>query len=404
MRVLFVAALPPERSSMVGRIMPLAQEIAMAGHTVEILTLSGRERPPYHDTQLPSPGVTIRTVGPALRATGVARPHPLATLRRFYSGRAALSQSLIDQYPDVVILAKPHPQNTMPVLSVAARQHIPLVVDLDDREPHASRMLWVFRGYFAELEIRAIQQAAAITAASPALIEDARRIRADAQIDLLLTGISLPATLPPAHLRERLKLPVDAKVLLYVGSLSLSSGHRVDTLLTVFEQLAPSMPNTHLVFAGDGIDGEKLQKTAERGSVRTRIHFLGRFVPPEDIALAREADVLVDPVDESLTNAAKSSHRVMLALATGTPVVAGNVGIRPFLLPQSVHTVCLYAPDTPDAFRRALARALTEDGNPVFRQHTAGLIEQWTWPVLGRKFVHILESLVPGTTPLAPRP
>ncbi|TSC72444.1 MAG: hypothetical protein G01um101438_528 [Parcubacteria group bacterium Gr01-1014_38] len=397
MRVLFVAALPPERSSMVGRILPLAQEVHAAGHAVEILTLSGARRGPYTERRDVG-GIRLRTVGPALRATDEIHPHPVRTFVRFLMGHTALARALATAKADVVILEKPQPQNTFPALSFAQRVSVPLVLDLDDLEAEASRLPALFRWAFARLESQAVEHAAVVTVASAALAEHVRALRPRVRMELVPTGARLPPTIPNAHLRERLGLPADAKVILYVGSLSIASGHRVDHLLDAFAKLAHTMPNVHLVLAGNGLDEQRLRATARSLPPAANIHFLGRFTPPSDFALAHDADLLVDPVDRSLTNQAKSSHRVLLALATGTPIVAGAVGIRPLMLPPALHVTCLYDPDDPDALRAALARGLHESVRDHFRLYTADRIHPWTWPVLGPRFVHLLQSVARSTS------
>ncbi|MDP3685668.1 MAG: glycosyltransferase, partial [bacterium] len=249
---------------MVGRILPLAQEVRVAGHghVVDILTLSGASRRPYVESREVE-GVRIRTVGPALRATDDHHPNPVRALPRFLAGQSALTRALSTRKADVIVLAKPQPQNTFPVLSWAEQTATPLIVDLDDRETEASRLPASARGVVAHLETQAIQHAAAITAASPALVEYARTIHPSARVELLPTGIRVPPTIPPARLHERLALPPDAKLIAYVGSLSVSSGHRVDTLLEAFNELADPSASAHLVLAGDGIDLDQLRKRAE---------------------------------------------------------------------------------------------------------------------------------------------
>lgn len=382
---------------MVGRILPLAEELGAAGYIVDVLTLSGNEQPPFITETSYGRHVTLRTVGPSLRATRTAHAPLSHTAKRFFTGRAALRDALTQYSPRTVVLAKPQLQNTSPAISFAKERRVPLLLDLDDDEVRSSRIPALLRGYVAGLEARAIRAAAAVTAASPALVEHVREHRPDVNVTLFPTGIRIPSIIRHARLRERLGLSSDAKILLYIGSLSLSSGHRVDMLIDAFAHLAKSLPNAHLAIGGDGIDAGILQHHAQESGVAQRIHFLGRFTPPEDIALAREADLLVDPVDHSPANIAKSSHRILVALAAGTPVIAGNVGIRPMLLPPALHRLCLYDPDTPTALHDAIVRGLTGNLRLQFQQQTIGLIDQWTWPILRRTFVQILESITHST-------
>lgn len=385
---------------MVGRMLPLARAVASAGHTVDVLTLAGSHKSERSESsslerwgeQLPR--VRVSLVGPALRATDTMHPSLVETLARLRKGRAALAEALEQERPDIVVLAKPQLQNAPPTLAFAARTRVPLVLDADDLEAEASRLPALARWHARTLERRAAGAAALITACSPFLVEHFRRLNPAARIELLPTGISIPPSVSPARLRERLGIPTDATIILYVGSLSLSSGHRVDLLINAWSRLSLDQGrNAHLVIAGSGMDEEALrERVARDAALKRRVHFLGRFTPPEDLALAREADLLVDPVDRSRTNEAKSSHRTMLALATGTPIVAGNVGIRPFLLPSSLHELSLYDPYAPDSLTRALARGLEPTVRERFQRETAGCIQQWAWPTLGAQFTRLLET------------
>lgn len=393
MRTIFVSALPVERSSTVGRVLPLARAMVAAGHDTTLLTLSGRVDPPYEE-ETGDAGVRMRAVGPAVRATRVPNPGVVDTLRRLRRGRAALASALAREPADLLVLAKPHFQNTGPVLRAAAMRQIPLVLDVDDRETHASRLPFFARWYAEELERRAARAAALVTTASPALVEHLRRHAPATRIELLPTGITVPADVPPARLREKLRLPPAESLILYVGSLAISSGHRVDLLIDSLAQLPPAAAPAHLVLAGDGIDAPRLKARAARTPVAERIHFLGHFTPPADLALAREVDLLIDPVDRTPTNEAKSSHRVLLALATGTPVIAGDIGMRRFLLPAALHADCLYDPRQDGALTAALARGLDPSFRERFQRQTKGRIDQWTWDTLGPRFVSLLTSLI----------
>lgn len=395
MNVLVITALPPERASFVGRIIPLARALHRADHHVEILTLSGATRPPFTETFTDTRGFAISVVGPNIRPTAVTTPTIGSAWRRYHIGHRALAGALSERRADVIVLEKPQPQNTGPALSFARARDVPILLDADDFEPAASRFPFPVRWAMRTLDCRAARAAAVITACSPFLVAHYRRLNPRTRVELLPTGIDLPSNIPPAHLRARLKLPQDVSIVLYVGSLSLSSGHRVDLLLNAWSRLRlDQRGNAHLVISGNGIDAERLRaRVARDAALKSRVHFIGRFTPPEDIALAREADLLVDPVDQSLTAEAKSSHRTMLALATGTPIVTGAVGVRLVLLPPALHSLCLYDPARRDDLTTALAHGLAPSAKAAFQRGTRGMFNQWSWDTLGKRFVALLESL-----------
>lgn len=375
-----------------GRILPMARALVRRGHETEVLTLSGTPQPPYASSDLDA-GVVVTTVGPNIRATGTGRPGIAETHRRWREGTSALTRALSDRDAEVLVLAKPQLQNTRPALSWADKHHRSILVDSDDLESLASRTPFPLSWWASRTEQRALASARTITACSPYLVAYARRSAPSAQVELIPTGLEIPQEITAARLRERFPIPADAPLLLYVGSLSISSGHRVDRLLDAFELLAPTaLPTTHLVISGDGLDADHLRtRVLGLSMLAARVHFTGPFTPPQDIAMAREADLLIDPVDASPVSAAKSSSRMMLALATGTSIVAGNIGIRPTLLPRSLHAMHLYDPRSLSDFVSTMRTALQPEQRARFAEDTALERDRWTWDRLGPQFVTAVE-------------
>lgn len=91
-------------------------------------------------------------------------------------------------------------------------------------------------------------------------------------------------------LRESLGIPVNATVLGFVGKLSDVKGSL--ELLTAFERVKPDLPNVHLVFVGDGPNGDEMRR---RASSCSRTHLVG-FQRQEALAGWYQAfDTLVLP-------------------------------------------------------------------------------------------------------------
>jgi glycosyltransferase involved in cell wall biosynthesis len=384
MTILFAATLPPGSSTLIGRTLPLARAAQKHGHTVHVVTLGDTER-----AETPM-NVPVTVVGPALRGPTAER-HPLWELsRRLRFGSRAIAGALSKQRPDVLVLVKPHPQN----VSAARTVSCPIVLDADDDERWASRLSPLERAVMGYLEWRAARRAALVTVCSPALGQRySLQLRAP-RIALIPTGIA-PSATPARNLREALRLPPATPLLLYLGSIALSSGHRVDHLVDVWDTLAEKMPTLHLVIAGDGIDHALIRERASRARHGRRIYFTGRFAPEEAESLARQATLLVDPVDRSPASQAKSSSRTLLALLTGVPIVAGDVGIRKLFLPPAVQSWALYPPEHPEQFLQALLYGLTPEARHHFQKETAGLWKQWSWERLGHQFLSAVEEVIP---------
>ena len=385
MTVTFAATLPPESATIVGRTLPLARALGERGHTVRIVTLDHMSvRRHVHDD------VPIDIVGPTLRGDVSKRPTFPELVRNFRRGVQGLSRALAAARFDVLILTKAHPQNVVASRAVTC----PIILDADDDERWASRLSGIERHIMGWTEQRAARKAVLVTACSPALVDRYSQELRARRVALLPTGIT-PSSARAPDLRSTFNLPPSTPLILYLGSLALSSGHRVDDLLNVWDALAESVPDLQLIIAGDGIDAERLREHAQRLTFTRRVHFTGRFAPDEAEGLARQATLLVDPVDHSPASRAKSSSRTLLALATGIPIVAGDVGIRKLFLPPAIHPWALYPPERRDRFLWSLKHGLTKEAREHFQKETAGRWEQWSWDRLGREFVSLVEGLVP---------
>lgn len=382
MRVTFAATLPAESPTIAGRTLPLAHALVRRGHAVNLLTLGTREGSRQES------GIVIAIVGPTLRGEADERPNFPELVGRLRRGARGLSHALRRSTADVIVLAKAHPQNVLAAHSVTC----PLILDADDDERWASRLSRVERYVIGRIERHAARKAALVTCCSPALVNRySIELRAP-RVVLLPTGIA-PSSVSTPDLRRALQLPPATPLILYLGSLALSSGHRVDHLLDVWDELATEIADLHLVIAGDGIDANRLRAHAARLTFAHRVHFTGRFASGEAEGLARQATLLVDPVDRSPTSRAKSSSRTLLALLTGVPIVAGDVGIRRHFLPPTIHSWALYPPDHRDRFLQSLKHGLTEEAKAHFRRETTGLWQQWSWDRLGSAFASFVENL-----------
>lgn len=384
LHVIFLATLPPTSSTIIGRTLPLAFELKKRGHNATIITL-GKIADTTENSSIP-----IIVAGPSFR-DGNNKPNIFQLLSRYFKGKNGLKNALLNQKPDLIVLVKPHPQNFFAIKNSTT----PIVFDSDDDEAMSSRSNFLERNWLKRLDKKSALKSQVITACSPYLVEQYKKICPDKLVDFLPTAI--PETTPgtPINLRRYFGLPPDAQIILYLGSLALSSGHRIDQIFDVWNELSTGNLKLNLILAGDGIDAEKLLAQAKKLSNTNRIHFFGRFDNANSEDFARQADLLIDPVDNSLANQAKSSSRTMLALKSGTPIVTGNVGIRKILLPETIHAWTLFDPTKPETLVECIKYNLTNNAKQQFMQATDGLWKQWTWEVIGAKFSSLIEGLNP---------
>ena len=152
------------------------------------------------------------------------------------------------------------------------------------------------------------------------------------KIRLRRNGVEMPATLPArGSFRERLKIPTQDKLILFLGRLSQKKSP--DLLLRAFTKLQQT-PDTwgaqlHLAFVGPDEAGmeAKLRNQAQSKGISTRVHFCGPLSGEAKWQAYRDADVFVLPSqNENFGNTAAES------VVAGTPViVTDQCGVAPLL-------------------------------------------------------------------------
>lgn len=146
--------------------------------------------------------------------------------------------------------------------------------------------------------------------------------------------------------------------ILSVGRLSSEKGHAY--LLSAYEQIVQQHPEVHLIFAGTGPEEESLKETAKKSIAEEQIHFVG-LVTVGLAALYAAAKIMVLPsLREGLPITA------LEALATGTPVVATDVGANRQVLSSSAYGSIVPSEDVL-ALVQAIGEYLKKDDVPELR-------------------------------------
>jgi len=169
-----------------------------------------------------------------------------------------------------------------------------------------------------KLIVQTATQASASIGVCQALMDALRDLGTDpSKLHTLRNGVDLQLFLqePREAARHKLRLPMDAKLLLSVGHLIERKGHHIaiDAL--------PLLPkNVILIIAGGGPDRAALQVQAEKLGVTNRVKFVGVIEHKELKWWYSAADALV------LCSSREGWANVLLeAMACGTPVIATNI-------------------------------------------------------------------------------
>jgi len=147
------------------------------------------------------------------------------------------------------------------------------------------------------------------------------------QIIVIPAGVeeAKSAPLSRADLLSQLGLPGDAKLIVYLGPLTVRK--RIKELIWAVDQLKAVGATAHLLVIGEGPTRRRLERYTRLNRVNDRVHFLGRRDE------AREWLPHIDVLWQSSTTDGQSSA-ILEALAAGIPVVAADApGNRELVLP-----------------------------------------------------------------------
>ena len=423
MRIAFATVQGIAGSTNVGRIIPLAQEFTQRGATCFVLLQvpAGSALDSTQDTKEPDT-VTRRFVGtePFRRnAGGKERLKGMPLLFNMFATACRTALALRAIKPDVIIISKPLPANVLGVwfYSLFTANYLPgrpagkLVLDVDDFELTANKLSSISqRAAVHWSERRAAHMASAIVTASPFLSDHFRQLTQRSKpVTIIPTGLLLEeikgtaggAAGGPPQRAESASGQIEhgvgvnggdrarGTIIAYIGSVSISSGHRVDMLPDILERSSSPLP-LKLLVAGDGDDVATLTAEFERRGMNERVRWFGRFTMADLSSLLTPSTIIIDPIDDGIANRAKSSFRVLLAASLGLPVVTSNIGIRPRLVPEKFHERFFAEPGNPASYARKCAalaeQPLTGDERHELQEHATA----FGWNTLGARYWKIL--------------
>lgn len=385
MKIAFVTTQSAVGSTVMGRIVPLAlfiskhHEVHLFIHTTPGITL----------ISLPTLQVHIIGNNPfVLSLTGKKRMRGGKLLMRIMQNVFGTVVALTRVDPHAVVIAKPLPQNVLAVrLWSQFQKKRTIVLDVDDFELSAN----VLRSLTQRAAIHWSERqgsvlANRIIAATPFLADHFEQLtQRKKHIEIIPTGIPTVASVGLRKLTTGISL-------LYVGSTTIASGHRVDLLPKILERIAQLYPDTMLTIAGGGDDSELLKQQFAARGVKNNVIWYGRFTIHDVQKLLHKADIILDPIDAGIANRAKSSFRTSLAAMAGIPLVTSDIGIRPYLVPQQLHSHFFAAPgDYKSYTEKILAfreQPLTSDQRRTMIQH----IQQYTWQRLSQQYMALIQE------------
>jgi glycosyltransferase involved in cell wall biosynthesis len=364
MRIAFLCTSSLGYPSPRGRWLPLAAELAHSGYRPHLLLLHHAfDRLPAAARTRAYGDVTTQYVGQMHVYGELGRRHyygPAQLLRVALLGALSLARAAIDARAEAIHVCKPQPINGLAGVIAARARGCPLFVDCDDYEAGGNRTgsHWQRRALQA-WEDGLPPRAAAVTVNTRFLVQRARILGVpEDRIAYVPNGVP-PArlALPPERdiqgLRAGLGLG-NAPVVLYLGTLSQTT-HNVALLLEAFAVVVRYRPNVRLLLVGEGEDREALQARAGELGITAQARFTGPVTRTS--TFLGLATCTVDPVADDPVARARSPLKIVESLASGVPVVTGDVGDRREMLGNAGLVV---APGSADALADGLLALLAD--------------------------------------------
>lgn len=245
----------------------------------------------------------------------------------------------------------------------------------------------------AEWEKRIAQQANSIITTSPVEQSDIVRLFGVARKKVVCIPVGVDTQLfkprSPRWCRQKLKLPTDKPIVLYVGRLEWRKG--VATLIRAMQYLGDA--GLYIVGGGtskatralDSGEQTRLQGIAKELGLSRRVHFVGAK-PQAKLALYYgAADVCAVPSYYEPFGIVPIE-----AMSCGTPVVASKTGGMRFTVHEG-RTGHLVEPHNATALADKLARVLKKGKDAYAPAARAHAMEQFSWPKIAQNIsAHLL--------------
>ncbi len=378
MKFVFATPLSSHGSTIIGRIRPLAAEFALVGHETHALLVG-------EVSSETAAGLHEHSIGsePFVRSpAGKTRLKGISLIMNMLGVAWRTSKQLRRLAPDVVVIVKPLPSNVLGVYLwklLGGRAYI--VLDTDDFELTANLLSSLIqRAAINWSERTAARLADTIVAASPFLVDHFRQLTSGRRpVILVPTGLTVSDTI--------VAVGDSPGELLYIGSVSIGSGHRVDLLPAILAAVRQDHAACSMTIAGDGDDVDTLKESFAALGLADAVTWTGRFTPAAVNKLLTDKSIILDPIDSSIEVRAKSSYRVAVASALGLPVVTSDVGIRPQLIPQDLHELFFATPESAQDYAAKISDLLDTGLTAAQRDSLQTHTSQFAWERLAQTYL-----------------
>jgi glycosyltransferase involved in cell wall biosynthesis len=194
----------------------------------------------------------------------------------------------------------------------------------------------------------------------------------------------------PTDIRAELGLAPDARIIGVVATLRVEKA--LEVMISAVTEVIQRFPDAHLVIAGDGPQRESLEAQVTSMGLTGHVHFLGE---------RRDVTPLLQTVDVGALSSDWEGMPlfVLECMATGTPVVATNVGGLPEIV-ENDRTGLLVPPRDPAALAAGISALLADpERGRLLAATAAERLADFTIDTVALRFADLYEQLVSDAAP-----
>jgi len=180
--------------------------------------------------------------------------------------------------------------------------------------------------------------------------------------------------------RDKLGLPLDEKVVLFLGNLSPYKGP--DVLVKAMPNVIRDVPNAKLIFAGRGMMKKELELLSNDLGIEENVRFVGFVDDNLKLFYYKAADIFVLP---STMKTECYPLAILEAMACSLPIVASNMGGIPDAV-KSGDNGFLVPPKDSEALAEAIIYLLeNEDIRERMGRNGRERVERYSWERIAKE-------------------
>lgn len=384
-----------------GRYLPWAKYLVREGYRVTILALHSNFDS-LSEREFINDGVQVRYVAQMhVRKANNKTEYfsPLSLIKVSLEATRALFQAGSREDADMLLIAKPHPMNSIAGLWVSRKKRLPVILDCDDYEAESNHTSSSWQKAILRFFENSMPKKVDLVTTNTYFNKN-RMVKLgipEEKIHYIPNGVDterfweVPAE-TVAQKKTELGLK-DKKVIAYLGSLSLAN-HPVDFLFKAFAEIAQKHDEARLLIVGGGKDLDTLKSLSVELGIGEKTIFTGRVRPDEMNLYYQLADVSIDPANHTLADCGRCPLKIFESWQMGVPVVSSDVGDRTILAGEPPAILLAKSNDPRELSRLLLDLISDEEKLLAMRNQGYERIQQYYWEGITRRSLEIFNKLI----------